>query len=159
MVAILGVLAAVVIPNVTRFVGAGEQEAAETELHNVQLAVTSMMLENGITTIPVPLNEDGGIAQNDMTLFPDSTSSPTVPAVPLLPGKVTDPEGFDYDATDGAGYILFGHDITGTGPPPNTNQIDINYVTVDTTTYFYTCETDGTVKQWADADMNAIVWD
>ncbi|MFC1860555.1 type IV pilin protein, partial [Chloroflexota bacterium] len=34
VVAILGVLAAVVIPNVGRFIGAGESEALETEFAN-----------------------------------------------------------------------------------------------------------------------------
>ncbi len=35
VVAILGVLAAVVIPNVGRFIGRGEQEAKDTELSNM----------------------------------------------------------------------------------------------------------------------------
>jgi type IV pilus assembly protein PilA len=46
VVAILGVLAAVVIPNVGRFIGAGETEAAGTELSNVQTAVVAMMVDN-----------------------------------------------------------------------------------------------------------------
>ncbi|GAI43028.1 unnamed protein product, partial [marine sediment metagenome] len=41
VVAILGVLAAVVIPNVQRFIGAGESEAEETELANIQAAVSA----------------------------------------------------------------------------------------------------------------------
>ena len=36
VVAILGVLAAVVIPNVGRFIGRGETEAAQTEWTNIQ---------------------------------------------------------------------------------------------------------------------------
>ena len=43
VVAILGVLAAVVIPNVGRFIGRGETEAAETELSNLQSAVVGEM--------------------------------------------------------------------------------------------------------------------
>ncbi len=51
VVAILGVLAAVVIPNVGRFIGRGEEEAAETELANVQSAVVAMMVDNSITSL------------------------------------------------------------------------------------------------------------
>jgi type IV pilus assembly protein PilA len=43
VVAILGALAAVVVPNVGRFIGEGETQAQQTELHNVQTAVMAMM--------------------------------------------------------------------------------------------------------------------
>ncbi len=49
VVAILGVLAAVAIPNVARFIDSGEEEAANTELANVQTAVTAYMADNGGT--------------------------------------------------------------------------------------------------------------
>jgi type IV pilus assembly protein PilA len=45
VVAILGVLAAVAIPNVAKFIGSGKDEAAKTELANVQVAVTAYMAE------------------------------------------------------------------------------------------------------------------
>ncbi len=48
VIAILGVLAAVAIPNVARFIGRGETEAAQTELANVQLAVTAALAEGTI---------------------------------------------------------------------------------------------------------------
>ncbi|MFC2036189.1 type II secretion system protein [Chloroflexota bacterium] len=50
VVAILGVLAAVVIPNVGRFIGRGEDESAETELSNIQSAVVAMMVDVGIAS-------------------------------------------------------------------------------------------------------------
>ncbi|MFC1972270.1 type IV pilin protein [Chloroflexota bacterium] len=43
VVAILGVLAAVAIPNVGKFMGTGKAQAADTELHNVQTAVMAAM--------------------------------------------------------------------------------------------------------------------
>ena len=46
VVAILGVLAAVAIPNVAQFIGSGEDEAALTELANVQLAATAAVAES-----------------------------------------------------------------------------------------------------------------
>ncbi len=45
MVAILGVLAAVAVPNVGKFIGKGKTEAWETELHNIQTAVMAMLSE------------------------------------------------------------------------------------------------------------------
>jgi len=45
VVAILGVLAAVAVPNVGKFIGKGKAEAAETEYANVQTAVTAAMAD------------------------------------------------------------------------------------------------------------------
>ena len=51
VVAILGVLAAVAIPNIAKFMGEGAQEAADTELANVQTAVIAAMVDGDLTTI------------------------------------------------------------------------------------------------------------
>ena len=51
VVMILGTLAAIVIPNVTRFMSEGEDEAKETEYHNVQTAVTALLLAYDATSI------------------------------------------------------------------------------------------------------------
>ncbi len=104
VVAILGVLAAVVVPNVSRFMGSGKTEAGQTELHNVQLALTAMMADQGVTTVTAILPAN---ATNDMTAFPDAT------------------------------YALFG---TGSG----------NYIQKDTTNYYFSVATDGTVRGWWD---------
>ena len=45
VVAILGVLAAVAVPNVGKFIGKGKTEAAAAELHNVQTAVMAAMAD------------------------------------------------------------------------------------------------------------------
>ncbi len=45
VVAILGVLAAVAIPNVAKFIGSGKTEAAKTELANIQTSVTALMAD------------------------------------------------------------------------------------------------------------------
>jgi prepilin-type N-terminal cleavage/methylation domain-containing protein len=45
VVAILGVLAAVAVPNIGKFIGKGKAEAAETEFANVMTAVTSAMAD------------------------------------------------------------------------------------------------------------------
>jgi len=71
VVAILGVLAAVVIPNVGRFIGRGEEEAAATELTNIQTAVISMMTDNNLSTLPNPV----GTATDNMSAFPDTSAT------------------------------------------------------------------------------------
>lgn len=48
VVAILGVLAAVAIPNIASFMNKGTQEAKDTELANVQTAVIAMMADAGV---------------------------------------------------------------------------------------------------------------
>jgi len=70
VVAILGVLAAVVIPNVGRFIGAGEEEAKDTEFANIQSAVIAMMTDNNLPTLPG--ERISGNQTNDMSDFPIS---------------------------------------------------------------------------------------
>jgi len=53
VVAILGVLAAIIIPNVGHFIGKGEEEARQTEHHNLQTAVLALM-----TDAEVPFLDD-----------------------------------------------------------------------------------------------------
>lgn len=45
VVAILGVLAAVAVPNVGKFIGRGKNEAKETELHNITTGVMAMLAD------------------------------------------------------------------------------------------------------------------
>ena len=69
VVAILGVLAAVVIPNVGKFIGKGETEAAATEFSNVQSAVVAMMVDQAVSTLDTPVST--GNATSDMNAFPE----------------------------------------------------------------------------------------
>ena len=46
VVAILGVLAAVAIPNVGKFIGKGKTESYEAELHNIQTAVMALLADS-----------------------------------------------------------------------------------------------------------------
>jgi type IV pilus assembly protein PilA len=64
VVAILGVLAAVAIPNIANFMNEGEEEAAATELANVQTAVVAAMAGEGVSSVT------GGTldATNDITV-------------------------------------------------------------------------------------------
>ena len=51
VIAILGILAAVAIPNVTKFMGSGKSESAKTEYANVQLAIAAAMADTQTSTI------------------------------------------------------------------------------------------------------------
>ncbi len=55
VVAILGVLAAVAVANVAKFIGKGKTESYEVELHNVQTATMAMLVDStssNITSAP-----------------------------------------------------------------------------------------------------------
>ncbi|MBI4287741.1 MAG: type II secretion system protein [Chloroflexi bacterium] len=50
-IGILGILAAVVVPNVARFVGSGGTQAAATELASVQTAMDTAMADLGLQVV------------------------------------------------------------------------------------------------------------
>jgi type IV pilus assembly protein PilA len=54
VVAILGILAAVIIPNITKFLGVGQKGAAQGELGTVQQGAYAAMAEKGVGAV------DGG---------------------------------------------------------------------------------------------------
>ncbi len=74
VVAILGVLAAVIIPNVGRFIGKGKGEAEKTELANMQSATLSMMTDNNISVLPSPIASSGNATDN-MSSFPSPSAT------------------------------------------------------------------------------------
>ena len=137
VVAILGVLAAVVIPNVGRFIGAGETEAAKTEWSNIQTAVVSMMVDNQISVLPTgTFPSDSGTATDNMSAFPSTAVCAT--------DKINDPDGDAYTVTtDKDGYILYQHDIDADGTQNNL----VNYVATETTKGTYYVDASGTVTQ------------
>ena len=51
VVGILGILAAVIIPNIMGLMKEGEDEAKRTEHHNVQVAVYTIMVKAGIQSL------------------------------------------------------------------------------------------------------------
>jgi type IV pilus assembly protein PilA len=75
VVAILGVLAAVAIPNVSKFMGKGKTESYATELSDVQTAVTAMLSDSTTQAIGTggtpgtigPTNDMSTITTTDTT--------------------------------------------------------------------------------------------
>ena len=136
VVAILGVLAAVVIPNVGRFIGRGESEAADTEFSNVQSAVVAMMVDNQLVTLPNPVTS----ATDNMSQFPDLSVCGTdkISGPTQAGGTANYIQGSDKD-----GYILYQHDIYADGAANET----VNYVATEITKGTYTVDSSGTVTQ------------
>jgi len=134
VVAILGVLAAVVIPNVGRFIGRGETEAAETEFANIQSSVVAMMTDNGLETLPTPVDTT---ATDNMSVFPDLST--------IASGdKLNDPDGDPYvTGQDKDGFILFRHDVLA----DSASNVTVNYLATEISQGTYTVDTYGTVTQ------------
>ncbi len=134
VVAILGVLAAVVIPNVGRFIGRGKTEAISTELSNVQAAVLAMMVDNNLSTIPNPVSGN----TSDMNAFPDTSSDWSANH-----DKDSDPDGIDYTTGDNKGYVLYQHDVSA----DSSNSTLVNYLASRYTKGTYSVDSTGTVTQ------------
>jgi len=116
-------------------------------MYNVSVAVIAMMTENGLSVLPVPLEYAGGTATNDMgstltTGFPDITTTAAE-------------KGYTGTGTPRDGYVLYEHDEVSTD---NTTQFEtVSYIHLLTTEYYYTCEADGTVRQFDGADVATVM--
>jgi len=85
VVAILGVLAAVAVPNVGKFIGEGKNESYETELHNVLTATMAMMADSTAGVLDADY-----AATNDLgTIHADSGNLTLSSYVTGLNGTVT----------------------------------------------------------------------
>jgi prepilin-type N-terminal cleavage/methylation domain-containing protein len=90
VIAILGVLAAVAVPNVGKLFGAGETESYDAELHNLQVAVLSMLTDstsgqldgsyagiNDLSAVTATKDTAGDLKLNDYPIGLDGTSVKT----------------------------------------------------------------------------------
>jgi len=107
--------------------------ARRAEFRAVMQAVSDMMEDNNLEEIPNPMNFEGGVAANDLAAFPD--------ALTTAEGK-----GYTGTGTPSGGFILYEHDRI---ISDNTSEFQtVNYVEEPVTEYYYTCEVDGTVRQF-----------
>lgn len=51
VIGILGAIAAIVVPNVGKFIGRGKTESYSTELHNIETSVTAMLVDDSNSTL------------------------------------------------------------------------------------------------------------
>lgn len=78
VVAILGVLAAIIVPNVTGLVGTGEPEAAATEEAIVQAAVDMMMIKGSVSdNLTTDTTDDMSSFPSGHPIYPDYVRSAT----------------------------------------------------------------------------------
>ena len=161
VVAILGVLAAVVIPNVGRFLGRGEEEARTVEYNTVRLGVTALMVENGLADIPDPSNlfaDD--VATNEMDEFPDITATLEDKGADGL--FVTAAIANNDITAEVLGYLLYGNQIVIDVDRDGTYDVGVDSInTVNTVstkymTYYYTCDAAGEIRQFDSADLNVV---
>lgn len=99
VIAILGILAAVAVPNVSKFIGEGKNEAADTELHNVQTAVTAAMADEATANVAASDN-NSATAEFGQTAGDCTIGTVTVGA--YITGGVTEVQGEYAIAYDGA---------------------------------------------------------
>jgi len=65
VVAILGVLAAVAVPNVGKFIGTGKTQSYEVELHNIQTATMALLADSTAGVLDGPYT---GTDMNQVTV-------------------------------------------------------------------------------------------
>ena len=126
----------------------GEEAERRAEFHMVISAVINMMDDNALSQIPDPMSFAGGIAINFMGDDPDTEG-----AVEGFPDITTTAAEKGYTGTDSpmGGYVLYGHDRISTD---NTTLYEtVSYSSLLTTNYYYTCEADGTVRQFDGASV------
>lgn len=78
VVGIIGALAAITVPLVTKFAGKGEEGALEAETETVQSAMNSMMADKGITTVTANDKGTTSNGQNTWTALPAGTGAATL---------------------------------------------------------------------------------
>jgi len=116
VVAILGVLAAVAVPNVGKFMGSGTIEAANTEAHNVQTAVLACMVANTWADC------DGTVGPGHTSSVTDGAATPSSPAV----GQ--EPEAY-FTGSLQATYIITDGEISDAIPEDTGKWAGLTYST------------------------------
>ncbi|MFQ6121809.1 MAG: hypothetical protein ACE5LA_01945 [Dehalococcoidales bacterium] len=126
----------------------GEEAARREEFREVLAAVTAMMVDNALDEIPNPISYASGNATNYMGDDPNTVG--TLEGFPDTTTTATQ-KGYTGAGTPKDGYLLYEHDKIVTD---NATQFEtVSYIDELTTQYYYTCETDGTVRQFDGPDI------
>ena len=122
-------------------VGLSEEEVIRrAKFRAVIEAVADMMEDNNLEEIPSPANYKDGLAVNEMTAFPDAITT-------------AEEKGYTGPGAPLDGYILYAHDrITADNA---SDYQTMTYIDKPITEYYYTCESDGTVRQFDGPDLEA----
>ena len=112
---------------------AEEEVARRAEFRAVIQAVAEMMSENDLDAIPQPVASGEDLAVNDMAAFPDVATA-------------VQSKGYTGAGEPRDGYLLCGHDRI---IADNTTEYEtVSYIDIPFTEYYYTCEEDGSVRQF-----------
>jgi hypothetical protein len=131
-------------------VATGDEAQRREEFRDVKQAVLEMMEDNQLSYIYHPVNVAGKRATNYMGDNPNTES-----VQEGFPDAITSlkQKGYTGNATPKTGYLLYRHDRISTD---NTSSYTtVNYFGTLTTRYYYTCESNGEVRQWDRADITA----
>jgi hypothetical protein len=125
----------------------GEEGSRRVEFRDVQSAVIDMMYNNALFEIPNPMSFADGVATNFMG--DDPATGGMVEGFPDITTTAAE-RGYSGNVTPRDGYVLYRHDKISTD---TTQYTTVSYLTTLTTQYYYTCETNGTVRQWDGPDV------
>jgi len=115
-----------------------KEKARRAEFRAVIQAVAEMMSENNLEAIPRPVASGEDLAVNDMAAFPDVATT-------------IQSKGYTGTGTPRGGYLLYEHDRI---IADNTTEYEtVSYIDVPFTEYYYTCEADGSVRQFDGPDL------
>lgn len=78
ILAILGVLSAVLVPNIGRFIGKGSAEASATELQAVQQSMDLYMADNSVATVAATVGAVTNLSTSNPVLYPNYTRQAVV---------------------------------------------------------------------------------
>jgi prepilin-type N-terminal cleavage/methylation domain-containing protein len=95
VVAVLGVLAAVAVPNIGSFIGRGKSEAFATELHNIQTTVLAMLTDSQTGKLNIT---------GDVTEVKDLSTIVTTDTVPLVLSDYLIPLNVEFEVKSGCSY-------------------------------------------------------
>ncbi|HEY51659.1 MAG TPA: hypothetical protein G4O20_07645 [Dehalococcoidia bacterium] len=117
-----------------------EEALRRAEFRAVIQAVADMMEDNVLVGIPNPASFEEGLATNEMIVFPDAITT-------------AEEKGYTGTGIPLDGYVLYEHDrITA----DNTSDYQtVTYIDQPITEYYYTCEADGTVRQFDGPDVES----
>ena len=79
VVGIIAVLAAVIVPNIGKFIGSGEQGAKDAEMESVETAMNAMMADQAVTLLDNPNTGAGTVGENLWSTYPVADTGGTVP--------------------------------------------------------------------------------
>jgi hypothetical protein len=125
----------------------GDEAERRLEFSQVANAVKAMMLDNNLALIPNPMNFAGGTATNLMGDDPETEGIeegfPDITTTALE-------RGYTSNETLRNGYVLYEH--VKINSENTTDYTVVSYFDRLGTEYYYTCEADGTVRQWSGSD-------